>query len=705
MDRRTIFFLISVSISFFLINLYFQEDSRTTQLTWEQQQTSKKEQLARKLETEISEKSIKPEALPLVDIYADQEGQQLITTGLQEKQNILTLSSNNSNPQKIFVRPIGTSAALEEYNLLFASEQVGGALLFHKGTPAKLTVGALPDFGSYNLQLIMVSLGTKENPPRITPADYIDGHLTIPLEKLIDLKKELGQVQPEEGVTNSLVAMKTASGYLPVATYNAESKELTYLEDLEGLASLIAVQSSKLPEATSPAAQKFYVLENNYQQIVFSNIGGAIAEINLPFETKTNKQSVVKEIPYDREIIKNHPYNAHFPSHPYYTPSATGKAPYNDQSEGQVGGYYPLLRRDLIEAKNRKSIKVPARYYTANIVSEYPEMAELVYEVKEFTKEKIVFETVQSQRRIVKTYSLTEEAKGAPYCITLTIEIEGDSRSLWLTSGVPEVEWISGAPAPALMYRITRNEKGGVEQIDLPKDASTNTSIFPDWVSNSNGFLGVIINPITEIGPGYRAQYVPGTSVPSRLVEIDQEYQIYKAKDMPGYMLMMPLNPKGGKMEFVLYAGPFADDVLKAVDAYYTDPTTGYNPDFIASQTFHGWFSFISEPFANMLFFLMRLFYYVTGSWAFSIILLTVALRLMLYPLNAWSMKSMVKMQTIAPEVTAIQEKHKKDPKKLQMEIMNLYENAQRQSRVRLSAVIDSDAVPDRDVRSFEIDL
>jgi YidC/Oxa1 family membrane protein insertase len=138
-------------------------------------------------------------------------------------------------------------------------------------------------------------------------------------------------------------------------------------------------------------------------------------------------------------------------------------------------------------------------------------------------------------------------------------------------------------------------------------------------------------------------------------------------------MMMLPLNSKGGIMNFHVFAGPFADDTLKAVDKFYADPATGYNPDFMAAQTFHGWFAFISEPFADFLFILMKFFYSLTGSWGFSIILLTVALRLMLYPLNAWSMKSMVKMQQIAPEVTAIQEKYKKDPKKAQVEIMNLY--------------------------------
>lgn len=651
--------------------MYFEGEKKDNLHTWEQQQSAKKQQLIKKIETEVVEKSVKPNTLPLVDLFADQAGQEFLTTAFKEKQILLTLSWNGAAPQKVFARPTASTEALEEYYLLSAPHAAGSPLLFHKGVPGKLTVGDLPDFGSYELQLVM--LPSHDTQLTVTPASYTDGHFSVLLEKLNALKKE---VEPEAEISHlspSLVLLKTAAGYLPVATYDPETKSISYLKDAEGFDSLIEIQKTKNVVASVPSTQKFYVLENNYQQIVFTNVGGAITEVNLPFHTKENKQSVVQEIPFDRDIVKNHPYNAHFPSQPHYSPSSSPTGPFEDRIEGKIGGYYPLLRRDLIEAKNRKSIKVPPRYYAANIVSEYPEMAELVYDVKEFTKEKIVFEAVQSQRRITKTYELTAEANGAPYCITLTIQIEGDSRGLWLTSGVPEVEWISGAPAPSLKYRITRNGKGSVETIDLPKDATTNSSIYPDWICNSNGFLGMILNPLNEVGSGYRVQYVPGTVVPSRLVEIDQEYQIYKAQDMPGYMALIPLNSKGGKMDFVVYAGPFEDDVLTAVDAYYSDPETGYNPDFIASQTFHGWFSLISEPFANFLFFLMRMFHYVTNSWALSIVLLTVALRLMLYPLNAWSMKSMAKMQEIAPEVTALQEKHKKDPKKLQVEIMNLY--------------------------------
>ena len=62
--------------------------------------------------------------------------------------------------------------------------------------------------------------------------------------------------------------------------------------------------------------ENFYVLENEYQQIVFSDIGGSIVEINLPLKTKNNK-SIVNPIGIDREILKDSPQNDYFPQKPY----------------------------------------------------------------------------------------------------------------------------------------------------------------------------------------------------------------------------------------------------------------------------------------------------------------------------------------------------------------------------------------------------
>lgn len=672
MDKRTIIFVIALTLALFGVNIYFQQQHEESLRTWNEKHKVQLATEKKQLEGEIASNTASLSQLPVVRLYADDKGNEFVTSGIKSGETILALKWQESPPDKIYSHSEGTE--LDAYKLIYSSTKQGEPVVYQKGNTAPLKIGALPEFGKFHLQLVIANPKNEINPAQIILGDYSDGHFSLPIKKLekINFEMQEGGKKLPQPFGNAIVLINSEQGgFLPVAIYESAQDKLVELDSYTGLnttapqtqAEFSADKSGKKTE------ENYYVLETPYQQLVFSNYGAALAEINLPFASKTNTQSVVREIDFDREMVEKHPYNAHFPSQRYYTPGETTTS-FTENSQGQLGGYYPLIRRNLIASGNRKSIKIPPQYYALNIVSEYPELAELVYDVKYFDREKIVFEATQSHRRITKTFSIDQKA---PYCVNLSVKIEGDSRGLWLTSGIPEVEWISGSPAPALKYRITRNNKSNVENIELPTESLTVTSLYPDWICNSNGFLGLIQDPLTQIDPGYRVQYVPGTVVPSRLIEIDQEHERFKAQEMPGYATSLPLKNNGGTMEFRVFGGPFSDTILKAVDKAYTDPATGYNPDYIACQSFHGWFSFISEPFAKFLFILMQFFYQMTHSWGFSIILLTVALRIMMYPLNAWSSKSMLRMQKIAPEVTAIQEKYKKDPKRAQIEVMNLY--------------------------------
>lgn len=675
MDKRTLFFVFLLTLALFFVNIFFEQRNAESTRQWKQQNAAKNEEKIKKLNKEVEARTVKASTLPVTVLYVDADATQPLAMGVETDKAIMVIGWSKDLPNKAYAKPLNSEDKATPVSLASTKIDLGEPVIYRPNSESKLRVAEMPEFGKYDLQLLSIE-NPGESSPKTILAEYVDGNVQIPAEKISALKGEL-KGEPALSVAGDkeyIVLIKAEEGYLPVAIYRGASKALEPLDHHSDLAGLYTKQQQKklLSTTNQKSEEKFYVLETPYQQLVFSNYGGALAEINLPFESEEDKFSVVKEIEFDRDMVEQHPYNAYFPAHAYSVPSETGKGDFVEIPQGKLGGYYPLLRRDLIEKDKRKSIKVQPRFYATNIVSEYPETAELIYEVKSFTKDSIVFETVQNHRRITKTYSVSSEAQ-APYSIDLTIDIEGDSRGLWLTSGIPEVEWISGGPAPALKYRITRNKKPEVEAIDLPNDAATVSSVDLDWLCNSNGFLGLILDSLNDYEGGYRAQKISGKTVPSRLVEIDQQNNRFDADAMPGYMLMLPIGSAGGSMHYRVFAGPFADSVLKTVDKVYSDPATGYNPDYIACQSFHGWFSFISEPFAKFLFVLMNFFHSITGSWAFSIILLTVALRIMLYPLNAWSTKSMVRMQQIAPEVTAIQEKYKKDPKKVQLEIMNLY--------------------------------
>jgi YidC/Oxa1 family membrane protein insertase len=82
-----------------------------------------------------------------------------------------------------------------------------------------------------------------------------------------------------------------------------------------------------------------------------------------------------------------------------------------------------------------------------------------------------------------------------------------------------------------------------------------------------------------------------------------------------------------------------------------------------------GMFSVFTRPIFNIL----EIFYKLVGNFGVAIMLLTVALKLVLFPLADKSYESMAKMKKIAPEVEKLKVKFKDDPPKQQQETMALY--------------------------------
>ena len=82
-----------------------------------------------------------------------------------------------------------------------------------------------------------------------------------------------------------------------------------------------------------------------------------------------------------------------------------------------------------------------------------------------------------------------------------------------------------------------------------------------------------------------------------------------------------------------------------------------------------GWFYWIVKP----LFFVIDYFFKLTGNFGIAIILITICIRLVFFPLANYSFRSMAKMKVLQPEMTRLKELHKDDKMKLQQEMMALY--------------------------------
>ncbi len=82
-----------------------------------------------------------------------------------------------------------------------------------------------------------------------------------------------------------------------------------------------------------------------------------------------------------------------------------------------------------------------------------------------------------------------------------------------------------------------------------------------------------------------------------------------------------------------------------------------------------GWFYFFTKP----LFFVIDYLFKFSGNFGIAIVLITLAIRILFFPLANYSFKSMAKMKALQPEMVRLKDVHKDDKVKLQQEMMALY--------------------------------
>jgi YidC/Oxa1 family membrane protein insertase len=113
---------------------------------------------------------------------------------------------------------------------------------------------------------------------------------------------------------------------------------------------------------------------------------------------------------------------------------------------------------------------------------------------------------------------------------------------------------------------------------------------------------------------------------------------------------------------FQLFVGPKQLDLLQA---YGRELDTAIDYGAVAN-----FFAF----FARMLLWIMRQAHSVVHNWGVAIILLTLLVKLALYPLTAKSMQSMNEMRKLQPEIEKLKAKYGNDREKMNVAVMQLYQ-------------------------------
>ena len=116
-----------------------------------------------------------------------------------------------------------------------------------------------------------------------------------------------------------------------------------------------------------------------------------------------------------------------------------------------------------------------------------------------------------------------------------------------------------------------------------------------------------------------------------------------------------------GTWQTRFYAGPKDQKVLETIA-----PNLNLTVDY-------GFLWWLAVP----LFYVLDWLHSFVGNWGVAIILLTVLVKIILYPLSAASYKSMANMRRVAPQMKKLQERHADDRQKLSQEMMNLYKKEQ----------------------------
>ncbi len=138
-----------------------------------------------------------------------------------------------------------------------------------------------------------------------------------------------------------------------------------------------------------------------------------------------------------------------------------------------------------------------------------------------------------------------------------------------------------------------------------------------------------------------------------------------------GVIVPVPAIAPGGKatQQVALYAGP---QIQATLDDLAKPPSEGgVGAEGLALVVDYGWLTIVAAP----IFWCLEALHKLVGNWGWAIVLLTIGIKLLFFPLSAASYKSMAKMKAVTPRLTALKERCGDDKQKLNQEMMKLYKS------------------------------
>ncbi len=201
---------------------------------------------------------------------------------------------------------------------------------------------------------------------------------------------------------------------------------------------------------------------------------------------------------------------------------------------------------------------------------------------------------------------------------------------------------------PLGVFDETLNE---VDYDDLQDDGDVEVSATGGWIGITDKYWLAALVPAQDEAVKYRFMHM--------IRQQDDRYQT-------DYLGSARAIPAGGvvESEVHLFAGAKEVKLLDQYEAEYGIANFDLAVDF-------GWFYFLTKPF----FYALSWLHGVVGNFGIAIIVFTVAVKAVFYPLANKSYKSMAKMRELTPKMQTLREQYSDDKQRLNQEMMALYKN------------------------------
>jgi YidC/Oxa1 family membrane protein insertase len=193
-----------------------------------------------------------------------------------------------------------------------------------------------------------------------------------------------------------------------------------------------------------------------------------------------------------------------------------------------------------------------------------------------------------------------------------------------------------------------------------PRDAFTSTTVDPNplrWVASENQFFAVLLTPDAHHPISQATFQCYNTRDEKGYVSSTEEPDIESSAGFPELHLAPG---QATTIDYSLYTGPKEYGPLNAL---------GENQGEL--MNYDGWlpFSLLIVPMLGVLHFFDGLF----RSYGIAIILLTLVIKGLTWPLQSFANRSGKRMQALAPKIKELQAKYKDQPEKVSAETMSLY--------------------------------